>query len=63
MAFGETVAADETERFAGYAEEIVSIQKNRVERGGKLERALHVKQHLGAVGELVVKAPETARNG
>jgi Catalase len=63
MAFGETVAPDETERFAGYAEEIASIQQNRVARGGKLERALHVKQHLGAVGELVVKAPESARNG
>jgi len=63
MAFGETIAADEAERFRGYGEEIVSIQRSRVERGEKLERALHVKQHVGAVGELVVKAPDTARSG
>jgi len=62
MAFGETIAPDEGERFRGFAEEIVAIQRARSpERAG--ERALHVKQHLGAVGELVVKAPETARSG
>ena len=62
MAFGETIAPDEDERFRGFAEEIVAIQRARSpERAG--ERALHVKQHLGAVGELVVKAPETARSG
>jgi len=64
MAFGETIAPDEAERFRGYAEEITAIQSARVAKnGGKVERALHVKQHLGAVGELVVKAPETARSG
>jgi hypothetical protein len=62
MAFGETIAPDEEERFRGFAEEIVAIQRARsAERAG--ERALHVKQHLGVVGELVVKAPETARSG
>ena len=64
MAFGETVAADEDERFRGFAEEIAAIQSARTaELGGKPERALHVKQHLGAVGELVVKAPDSARSG
>jgi hypothetical protein len=62
MAFGETIAPDEEERFRGFAQEIVAIQQSRsAEHSG--ERALHVKQHLGAVGELVVKAPETARSG
>jgi hypothetical protein len=63
MAFGETIAPDEAERFLGFAEEIVAIQSARTAKGGAVERALHVKQHLGAVGELVVKAPETARCG
>jgi hypothetical protein len=64
MAFGETIAADEDAKFAGYAEEFKAIQSARAaENGGKLERALHVKEHAGAVGELVVKAPETARSG
>jgi hypothetical protein len=62
MAFGETIAPDEDERFRGFAEEIVALQRARsAEHAG--ERALHVKQHLGAVGELLVKAPETARSG
>jgi hypothetical protein len=64
MAFGETVAPDEDERFRGFAEELTSIQRTRTaQRGGAAARALHVKQHVGAVGELVVKAPETARSG
>src|SRR4051794_2837044 len=64
MGFGETVAPDEEERFRGFAEEIAAIQSARSAKGdGQVARALHVKQHLGAVGELVVKAPETARSG
>lgn len=64
MAFGETIAPDEVERFGGYAEEIAAIQSARAAKlGGQVERALHVKQHVGAVGELLVKAPETARSG
>lgn len=64
MAFGETIAPDEADRFRGFAEEIVAIQSARTAQGsGKAGRALHFKQHLGAVGELVVKAPETARSG
>jgi hypothetical protein len=64
MAFGETIAPDESARFRGFAEEIAAIQSARTAEGtGKAGRALHLKQHLGAVGELVVKAPETARSG
>ena len=64
MAFGESIAPDEEERFRGFAQEITALQSARTaEQGGKVERALHVKQHLGAVGELVVKAPEAARSG
>lgn len=60
MAFGETVAADETARFKGYADELTAIQRARAATNGKLERALHVKQHLGAVGELTVSAASPA---
>jgi hypothetical protein len=64
MGFGETIADDEKERFRGYAEEFLDLQKSRAdEKTGKLGRALHVKQHLGAVGELLVKAPDSARSG
>lgn len=64
MAFVETVAADEAERFAGFAEELAALQRARAaERGSAPARTLHIKQHLGAVGELVVKSPEGARSG
>lgn len=64
MAFGERIAEDEAARFAGFGDEIVELQRARsAERGGAPARALHVKQHLGAVGELLVKAPESARTG
>jgi len=64
MAFGETIAADEAARFAGFADELGAMQSQQAAKmGGKPERALHAKQHVGAVGELVVKAPETARAG
>jgi hypothetical protein len=64
MAFGETVAADEAAHFQGFADELVGIQSARAaENAGQISRALHVKQHLGAVGELVVKAPEGSRHG
>jgi hypothetical protein len=64
MAFGETVPAGEEERFRSFGEELAAIQAARAaERGGRVLRALHVKHHLGAVGELVVKAPENARHG
>lgn len=60
MAFGETVAADETARFKGYADELTALQRERAAASGKLERALHVKQHVGAVGELTVSAASPA---
>jgi hypothetical protein len=63
MAFGETIAPDETERFQGFADELAAIQQKRADPSGKLRRTLHVKQHVGAVGELVVRATETARFG
>lgn len=64
MAFGETVVADEEQRFLAFGQELAAIQAARAaEDGGRVSRALHAKQHLGAVGELLVKAPEHARNG
>jgi hypothetical protein len=63
MAFGETIAPDEARRFQGFADELAAIQRARGEASGKVERTLHVKQHLGAVGELVVRSTETARFG
>ena len=63
MSFHEIIAADEGTRFEGYATELTALQRARSEKSGKLTRALHVKQHLGAVGELLVTAPEGARFG
>src|SRR6185503_6702786 len=63
MAFGETIPADEVERFRGYAQEIAAIQRERAEKRGEFSRVAHLKQHLGAVGELSVEAPENARVG
>jgi catalase len=63
MAFGETIPADEDERFRGYADEIAAIQKARAAATGRAERVAHRKQHLGAVGELSVTAAEAARVG
>jgi hypothetical protein len=62
MAFGETLAPDESARFQAFADELSAIQQSRAQ-GGKLSRALHVKQHVGVVGELVVCAAEAARFG
>ena len=63
MAFGERIAPDETARFKGFADELLAIQRSRATSSGKLNRALHVKQHVGVVGELVVRASEGARFG
>lgn len=64
MAFGETIAPGEDERFRTFGEEIGALQRERAaERGGQVSRALHLKHHHGAVGELVVKAQENARSG
>jgi hypothetical protein len=63
MTFHETIAADETARFERFASEIVEIQRARIQKGGPIARALHLKPHIGAVGELVVDAPEAGRVG
>jgi hypothetical protein len=63
MAFHELVPPDETERFERYASEIREIQKRRAEKHGKAERALHVKAHVGVVGNLSVTAQEPHRVG
>ena len=63
MSFHETIAPDETTRFEQYASELAALQERRTRRTGKVSRALHVKQHVGAVGELVTTAPETSRVG
>ena len=56
MAFHETIADDEQARFSQYAKELVELQRARNAKSGSADRALHVKQHVGAVGELVVTA-------
>jgi hypothetical protein len=63
MAFGETIALDESARFEGFANELSAIQSARAAGSGQLNRALHVKQHVGVVGELLVRASEGARFG
>jgi hypothetical protein len=63
MAFVETVPADEAQKFQGFADEIAEIQRERAKARGNVSRVAHMKQHLGALGELVVTAPENARFG
>jgi hypothetical protein len=63
MTFHEILGADEGARFEQYAAELTALQRARAEKSGKVSRALHVKQHLGAVGELLVTAPEGSRFG
>src|SRR3954468_11718719 len=63
MSFHETIAAAESARFEQCASEIVAIQRARASKRGAVARALHVKPHIGAVGELMVEAGENARAG
>jgi hypothetical protein len=63
MAFGETIPADEAAKFRRFAEEIAEIQRERAKRNGVAARVAHLKQHLGAVGELLVNAAEGERAG
>jgi hypothetical protein len=64
MAFGETIPSDEAERFKGFAAEITALQSRRATSSGSAPtRALHAKQHLGAVGQLVVTASASAQVG
>jgi len=53
MTWSETIAGDEAVRFARYASELREMQKVRA-HNGKTSRALHAKQQIGAVGQLVV---------
>jgi hypothetical protein len=61
--FHETISPDETARFERYAAELGAIQRARAERRGAVSRALHAKQHVGALGELVVGTGEPAGAG
>lgn len=64
MAFGETVFPDEAERFKRFAEEIAAIQSERAKKKQAApDRVMHSKQHLGAVGELIVSATGSAQVG
>ena len=56
MAWNENIAGDEVARFTGYANELRQMQKARM-RDGKTPRALHGKQHVGAVGQLTLIPP------
>lgn len=60
----ETVAADETQRFAHYGQQFVAIQARKSKKYG-VGRALHRKQLTAARGTLEVLAnlPEFARHG
>lgn len=60
MTWKETIAPDETARFTAYALELREMQKARA-RNGTTPRALHAKQHLGAVGQLVITPPPGPR--
>jgi Catalase len=63
MAFHETIAADEVGRFEEFARDLGELQRRRAQKTGAMSRALHLKQHVGAVGALVVDAAEAARVG
>jgi hypothetical protein len=63
MAFGETIPAGEEELLKKLGDEIAEIQRSRVERGAEPARVAHVKQHVGAVGELRVTADASLRHG
>jgi hypothetical protein len=60
----EQIAADETERFERYADQIVAMQREQSARYGN-GRALHRKQILGLTAKLEVLGdlPEPARHG
>jgi len=60
---GEVIQAGEEQLFREFAEEVAGLQKARASEGSGPSRALHVKQHVGAVGELVVTAAESVRFG
>jgi hypothetical protein len=52
-AWKESIAPDEAARFDRYAAELRALQRASAQ-GRPHRRALHVKPHVGAVGELVI---------
>ncbi len=60
----EVVAPDEAQRFAGYAQYMLGLQR-KAGQGGELSRGLHAKANVGAKAELTVlpDVPEVARAG
>ncbi len=50
----ERIAPDEAERFERYAAELRALQHGRRASRGRVERGLHVKPHVGAVGRLEI---------
>jgi hypothetical protein len=63
MAFQEVIAADEPQRFEAFAAEIGQMQRQAAKGKPGPLRVLHVKQHVGAVGTLDVKAAAGLRAG
>jgi hypothetical protein len=63
MNWTERIAPDEQARFDGYAAELRELARKNA-RGNKPGRALHLKAHVGAVGELEVgELPPALRVG
>lgn len=63
MAFHEVVAPDESQRFDAFAAEIAAMQQQAAKGKPGPSRVLHVKQHLGMVGTLEIKAAPGVRAG
>lgn len=63
MAFHEQVLPDEAARFERYAAELREIQSARATNGPAKERVLHVKSHVGVVGNLSITASDPNRVG
>lgn len=55
MTWHESIDGDEVARFTRYASELREMQKGRM-RDGRTPRALHAKQHVGALGQLALIA-------
>jgi hypothetical protein len=61
--FQEVIAPDEPRRFEAFAREIAAMQTEAATGKPGPLRVLHVKQHVGLVGTLAVKAVERLRAG
>jgi hypothetical protein len=58
--WAERIAPDEKARFEGFAGEMRALQKRNA-KNGVSARTLHVKGHVGAVGQLIVNSDVDAR--